>query len=150
MTTPATPPHDPGRHNGPDDLEADLPVLRSLKEQDQNNRIRTAGIVGGVASFLLIQLVPGSGWLFAVLGVPFAIGAVVGRYVLRGQARIRSVASWSGLAAWFLPILGMLVSGAVFVGQDPARPIVRERVLAGVTFLLSLANTIVGVLMKRA
>ena len=86
--------------------------------------------------------------LFVVLAVPFGIGAVVGRYLLRSRAKARAVTSWCGVVAWIVPVLGMLIAGASFVGQDPQRPLTRERILASIALLLSIGNAVVSVVFK--
>ena len=133
---------------GDDDIEADLPVLRSLKEQDKT-RNRIVGVVSGLAAWQLTRLVPGSGIVIAVLAVPFLVGAALGRYVLRARPRVRAAVGWFCLIAWFVPITGMLVCGATYVGQDPQHPLTRERVIATLCLLLSIANAVVGVIGKQ-
>ncbi len=154
MTNPVTPqgPRSKTESAGigapPDDLEADLPVLQSLKEQDRK-RNAIVGLVVGLVMWQLTRFIPGFGITMVVLAVPFGIGAAVGRYALRSRPGLRSLAAWFGLVAWLLPLVGMLISGAVFVGQDPKRPLTRERILATLAILLSIGNATLGAIAKR-
>ena len=66
---------DPGVSNQhSDDVEADLPVLRSLKEQDQT-RNRIIGLVAGIVAWQIARLVPGLGWACSLF-LPFRLGLV--------------------------------------------------------------------------
>ena len=138
---------EPGRpSNGSQDSDdlAELPTLRRTREQSALKSV--AGIVSGVVAFLVSRSYPAVGLFFVLMAACGALGVFLGKRFLTSRSRLHTTLAWLTLIAWVFPFFGALVVGAVWGGQDPARPVIRDRVLMGVCALLTLVNGVLGTL----
>jgi hypothetical protein len=128
---------------GSDDL-TDLPTLRQTREQSALKSV--AGIVSGVVAFLISRRYPAVGLFLVLMVACGALGAFLGKRFLKAPGGLHTTLAWLTLIAWVFPFFGALVVGAVWGGQDPARPVMRDRVLMGVCAVLTVVNGILGTL----
>jgi len=120
--------------------------MAAQPDRPQSALKSAAGIVSGAVAFLVSRSYPAVGLFVVLMAGCCALGVFLGKRFLKSRSRLHTALAWLTLVAWVFPFFGALVVGTVWGGQDPARPVVRDRVLTGVCALLTVVNGVLGTL----